>query len=54
MKIAEEAGVNLTQDALEFIGFLAEGALRDGISILDHALPPGTRWFWKIFMKLLA
>ena len=41
MKIAEEAGVNLTQDALEFIGSLAEGALRDGISILDQCIATG-------------
>ena len=41
MKIAEEAGVNLTQDALEFIGSLAEGALRDGISILEQCIATG-------------
>lgn len=40
-KIAEESGVEVTGEALRFIASLSEGALRDGISILDQCISTG-------------
>lgn len=42
MTIAEECGVTLTEEAALFIASLSEGALRDGISILDQCVSTGT------------
>ncbi|MDD4296247.1 MAG: DNA polymerase III subunit gamma/tau [Ruminiclostridium sp.] len=40
-KIVEEIGISITKEALYFIASLAEGALRDGISILDQCIATG-------------
>ena len=39
--ISKECGVTLTDDAASFIASLSEGALRDGISILDQCISTG-------------
>jgi len=39
--IAKEAGVTLTGEAAHFLASLAEGALRDGISLLDQCISTG-------------
>jgi DNA polymerase-3 subunit gamma/tau len=39
--IAKEAGVTLTEEAARFLASLAEGALRDGISLLDQCISTG-------------
>ncbi len=41
--IAKEAGVSVTEEAARFIASLAEGALRDGISILDQCIATGEK-----------
>lgn len=40
-RIAEEAGAEFTSDALRFIASISDGALRDGISILDQCIATG-------------
>ncbi|NLY18311.1 MAG: DNA polymerase III subunit gamma/tau [Clostridiaceae bacterium] len=40
-RIAGETGVKVTGEALQFIASLSEGALRDGISILDQCISTG-------------
>jgi len=39
--IAKEAGITLTGEAAHFLASLAEGALRDGISLLDQCISTG-------------
>jgi len=39
--IAKEAGITLTDEAAHFLASLAEGALRDGISLLDQCISTG-------------
>jgi len=39
--IAKEAGIILTDEAARFLASLAEGALRDGISLLDQCISSG-------------
>ncbi len=39
--ISKEAGVTLTDNAARFLASLAEGALRDGISLLDQCISTG-------------
>ncbi|MDI9482155.1 MAG: DNA polymerase III subunit gamma/tau [Bacillota bacterium] len=39
--IAKETGINLTDEAAYFLASLAEGALRDGISLLDQCISTG-------------
>ncbi|HZK26422.1 MAG TPA: DNA polymerase III subunit gamma/tau [Thermoclostridium sp.] len=41
LSIAQECGVALSNEAANFIASLAEGALRDGISILDQCISTG-------------
>lgn len=41
MFVAKEAGVTLAEEAAYFIASLSEGALRDGISILDQCIATG-------------
>lgn len=41
MAISKECGVTLTDNAASFIASLSEGALRDGISILDQCISTG-------------
>jgi len=42
LAISKECGVTLSQEAALFIASLSEGALRDGISILDQCISTGT------------
>lgn len=42
IKISKECGVTLSEEAALFIASLSEGALRDGISILDQCISTGT------------
>jgi len=42
IEISKECGVTLTEDAALFIASLSEGALRDGISILDQCISTGS------------
>lgn len=39
--VAREAGITLAREAADFIASLSEGALRDGISILDQCIATG-------------
>ncbi len=41
LMIAKETGVSVTEEAVAFISSLSEGALRDGISILDQCIATG-------------
>lgn len=41
MFVAREAGITLAEEAAYFIASLSEGALRDGISILDQCIATG-------------
>jgi len=41
LMIANETGVSVTEEAASFIASLSEGALRDGISILDQCIATG-------------
>lgn len=41
LSIVEEVGVTITKGAVHFIASLSEGALRDGISILDQCIATG-------------
>lgn len=40
--VCKESNVSITQDALKTIGVLAEGAMRDALSILDRCIQDGT------------
>ena len=40
--VCKESNVNITKDALKTIGVLAEGAMRDALSILDRCIQDGT------------
>ena len=39
--VAREEGISLTKDAVTFIASLSEGAMRDGISLLDQCISTG-------------
>ncbi len=45
LMISKEAGITITDEAAQFIASLAEGALRDGISLLDQCIATGKEAF---------